>query len=113
MREFIRSRPQRFGLKESERFRAELVATEAVTNAIRHGTRPGQADTPIAVTCGCDERGFTIEVGDRGRFQHRRGSRTEDTGGRGLNLIERSTRRFDLETSRDGTRLRMLVADAA
>jgi anti-sigma regulatory factor (Ser/Thr protein kinase) len=113
MREFVRSRAKRFGLEESEGFRAQLVATEAVTNAMRHGTQPDQVDTPIAVTCSCDDRGFTIEVGDRGRFRHRRGARTEDTGGRGLSLIERSTRRFDLETSKDGTTLRMLVAAAA
>ena len=113
MREFIRTRANRLGLDESERFRAQLVATEAVTNAIRHGTQPGKADAPIAVTCSCDDHGFTIEVGDRGRFRHRRGAQTDDTRGRGLSLIERSTRRFDLETSKDGTTLRMLVAEAA
>jgi anti-sigma regulatory factor (Ser/Thr protein kinase) len=113
MREFIRSRANRFGLEESERFQAQLVATEAVTNAIRHGTQPDQADCPIEVTCSCDDHGFTIEVGDRGRFRHRERARTEDIGGRGLGLIERFTNRFDLETSEDGTTLRMLVGDAA
>jgi anti-sigma regulatory factor (Ser/Thr protein kinase) len=112
MREFIRYNAERYGLAESERFRAQLVATEAVTNAIRHGTRPEGGESPIAVTCRCDGTGFTIEVGDRGRFRHRKPSRAEDTSGRGLGLIERFTSRFDLETTDDGTRLRMLVEAA-
>jgi anti-sigma regulatory factor (Ser/Thr protein kinase) len=112
MREFIRDQASSYGLEEGERFRAQLVATEAVTNAIRHGTRPEAAESPIAVTCSCDDHGFTIEVGDRGRFRHRKPSRLEDTSGRGLGLIERFTNRFDLETSEDGTRLRMLVEAA-
>jgi anti-sigma regulatory factor (Ser/Thr protein kinase) len=112
MREFIRVNAERYGLEETERFRAQLVATEAVTNAIRHGTRAEGVESPIAVTCRCDADGFTIEVGDRGRFRHRKPSRAEDTSGRGLGLIERFTSRFDLETSDDGTRLRMLVGAA-
>jgi anti-sigma regulatory factor (Ser/Thr protein kinase) len=112
MREFVRRRASRYGLEESERFRAQLVATEAVTNAIRHGTQPDAPESPIAVTCSRDDHGFTIEVGDRGRFRHRQRSRLDDTGGRGLGLIERCTSRFDLETNADGTRLRMLVEAA-
>ncbi len=113
MREFVRNRASRFGLEESERFQAQLVATEAVTNAIRHGTPSHEEGSPIAVTCSCDDHGFTIEVGDKGRFRHRQGSRVDDTGGRGLGMIERFTGRFDLETSEEGTTLRMLVGQAA
>jgi anti-sigma regulatory factor (Ser/Thr protein kinase) len=112
MREFIRDNASRCGLEEDERFRAQLVATEAVTNAIRHGSLPESTASPIAVTCRSDDGGFTIEVGDRGRFRHRKPSGADDTGGRGLRLIERFTNRFDLETSEDGTRLRMLVEAA-
>jgi anti-sigma regulatory factor (Ser/Thr protein kinase) len=112
MRDFVRFNADRCGLEESARFRAELVATEAVTNAIRHGTQADGAGSPIAVTCRCDEGGFTIEVGDHGRFRHRKPSRPEDTSGRGLGLIDRFTSRFDLETGEDGTRLRMLVGAA-
>jgi anti-sigma regulatory factor (Ser/Thr protein kinase) len=112
MREFIRHNASRCGLEENERFRAQLVATEAVTNAIRHGTQPEGGRSPIAVTCRSDDDGLVIEVGDRGRFRHRKPSRAEDTSGRGLGMIERFTSRFDLETSEDGTRLRMLVEAA-
>ncbi|HXD56475.1 MAG TPA: ATP-binding protein [Thermoleophilaceae bacterium] len=112
MREFVRFSADRWGLEESECFRAQLVATEAVTNAIRHGAQSERGESPIVVTCGWDGNGFTIEVGDRGRFRHRKPSRADDTGGRGLGLIERFTNRFDLETGDEGTRLRMLVGAA-
>jgi len=112
MRQFIRRRAVEHGLSSAGMFQAQLVATEAVTNAMRHGTPPESADAPIAITCRWHEDGLTIEVGDRGRFRHRPPSAPEDSDGRGLGLIERLTRRFDLETSERGTKLRMLVGGA-
>lgn len=112
-REFVRARAGECGLDEAARFRAALVATEAVTNAMRHGWAVDGSEAPIEVHCGCNEDGFVIEVGDRGTFKEKiqNSSPAEDaTGGRGLGLIERLTRGFDLETSGNGTRLRMLVA---
>ena len=110
MRQFIRRRALQHGLDDSEAFKAQLVATEAVTNAMRHGTPTG--GKPISVTCVWRHDGLTIEVGDRGRFRHREKSLPDATSGRGLGLIERFTRQFDLETSDDGTNLRMLVGSA-
>jgi anti-sigma regulatory factor (Ser/Thr protein kinase) len=110
MREFVRASAARHGLEEQVRFRAQLVATEAVTNAIRHGTCDGDQQRQIAVGCRWDEHGFSVEVGDRGRFRRREPSRPDDTSGRGLGLIDRLTSRFDLETSERGTKLRMLVS---
>ncbi|HEX6457489.1 MAG TPA: ATP-binding protein [Thermoleophilaceae bacterium] len=114
MRQFIRRRAKEHGLDDGEAFQAQLVATEAVTNAMRHGSAGGRR--PISVTCVWRNEGLTIEVGDRGRFHHREAVEPdrEATGGRGLGLIERLTRQFELETSDSGTKLRMLVgADAA
>lgn len=112
MRQFIRRRAVEHGLNAAEAFQAQLVATEAVTNAMRHGSGPG--GKPISVTCIWRDDGLTIEVGDRGRFQTRGSSEpnSDATGGRGLGLIERFTRRFELETSDSGTKLRMLVGGA-
>jgi anti-sigma regulatory factor (Ser/Thr protein kinase) len=109
MRQFIRRRAVEHGLDDSEAFQAQLVATEAVTNAMRHGTPTG--GKPISVTCVWRGDGLTIEVGDRGRFQRRETSAPDGdaTRGRGLGLIERLTRRFELETTDRGTKLRMLV----
>lgn len=113
MRQFIRCRAVAHGLDSAEAFQAQLVATEAVTNAIRHGRGEQHPDEPITVSCVWREDGLTIEVGDRGRFRHRDPSSPEDTGGRGLGLIGRFTQQYDLETSESGTRLRMLVGGAA
>ena len=115
MRQFIRRRAKDHGLEDGEAFQAQLVATEAVTNAMRHGSGGGTR-RPISVTCVWRDNGLTIEVGDRGRFRHREPAEPagDATGGRGLGLIERLTRQFELETSDSGTKLRMLVgADAA
>jgi serine/threonine-protein kinase RsbW len=109
MRQFIRRRALEHGLDDSEAFQAQLVATEAVTNAMRHGTPSG--GKPISVTCVWRADGLTIEVGDRGRFERRNSAQADPdaTSGRGLGLIERLTRRFELETSDRGTTVRMLV----
>jgi anti-sigma regulatory factor (Ser/Thr protein kinase) len=109
MRQFIRRRALDHGLDDSEAFQAQLVATEAVTNAMRHGTPHG--GKPISVTCVWRHDGLAIEVGDRGRFHRREAPQPagDGTSGRGLGLIERLTRRFELETSDRGTKLRMLV----
>jgi anti-sigma regulatory factor (Ser/Thr protein kinase) len=112
MRQFIRRRAVAHGLDSAEAFQAQLVATEAVTNAIRHGHGEQAPDQLITVSCIWRDDGLTIEVGDRGRFRHRDPSSPEDTGGRGLGLIARFTQRFDLETSDSGTRLRMFVGGA-
>jgi serine/threonine-protein kinase RsbW len=111
MREFIRRRAAQHGLDADQAFQAQLVATEAVTNAMRHGLTEDRQ--PISVTCVWRDDGLAIEVGDRGRFRHREKSKPDATSGRGLGLIERFTRQFDLETTDDGTKLRMLVAGAA
>jgi serine/threonine-protein kinase RsbW len=111
MREFIRRRAAQHGLDADQAFQAQLVATEAVTNAMRHGLTEDRK--PISVTCVWRDDGLAIEVGDRGRFRHREKSKPDATSGRGLGLIERFTRQFDLETTDDGTKLRMLVAGAA
>jgi anti-sigma regulatory factor (Ser/Thr protein kinase) len=114
MRQFIRRRACEHGLDAADAFQAQLVATEAVTNAMRHGSGGGRR--PISVTCVWRQDGLTIEVGDRGRFQRREAAleaNSEATGGRGLGLIERLSRQFELETSDTGTKLRMLVGSAA
>jgi anti-sigma regulatory factor (Ser/Thr protein kinase) len=113
MREFVRSRAQACGLDDVAAFQACLVATEAVTNAIRHGTRPG-SDDPIEVIAGCNGSGFEVEVGDHGGLVASADSDDHvaepyDGGGRGMGLMRRFTRRLDMETGVDGTRMRMLL----
>jgi anti-sigma regulatory factor (Ser/Thr protein kinase) len=109
MREFIRNRADACGLAPDRSFDACLIATEAVTNAIRHGRGPEDDGAPIEVRCGSEARGFFVEVGDRGRFIPATAAREDDVGGRGLTLIRRLTQRFELEAGDAGTRLRMLL----
>lgn len=109
MRAFIRRRAAVYGLDEAHTFQAQLVATEAVTNAMRHAGHSGGMERPIVVKCRPSGEGIAIEVRDRGRFRRRRRRGSDATSGRGLRLIERFSSQFELETSDEGTRLRMLV----
>ena len=113
MRQFISKRAVEHGMDSAETFQAQLVATEAVTNAIRHGRHADESDAAISVVCRWRDDGLTIEVGDSGRFRRREPGGAEAESGRGLGLIERLTQQFELETSDDGTKLRMLVGGAA
>jgi anti-sigma regulatory factor (Ser/Thr protein kinase) len=113
MRQFIQRSAVEHGLDSTETFQAQLVATEAVTNAMRHAECDDGASGPILVACRWHDDGLTIEVGDRGRFRPPRPPESLAESGRGLGLIERFTNRFELETGDDGTRLRMLVGQAA
>ena len=106
MRAFISRWAERGGLSEDDTFRACLVATEAVTNAIRHGRADNEGDRPIAVTCQLEGAELVVEVTDRGRFRSGE-DRTDDHGGRGLFIIRELTRSFDLEAGLEGTRLCM------
>ncbi len=109
MREFVKGQADACGLPADKSFEACLVATEAVTNAIRHGRGTGGGREPIEIRCGREPRGFFVEVGDHGRFAPPSASGEEDIGGRGLGVIKRLTHRFDLETGDAGTHLRMLL----
>lgn len=106
MRAFVTRWAQRSGLAEEDSFRACLVATEAVTNAMRHGRVEEGDDHPITVACRLEGDELVLEVTDSGRFRAER-DRADDHGGRGLFLIREFTRGFDLEAGSQGTRLCM------
>lgn len=106
MREFVTGWAERTGLAVEDTFSACLVATEAVTNAMRHAGGEGSDERPITVTCTLEGPELVLEVTDRGRFRSER-DRSDDNGGRGLFLIRELTRSFDLRAGRDGTHLCM------
>ena len=107
MRTFVHRWAERSGLTHDDAtFRACLVATEAVTNAMRHGRAQGGADRPIRLSCRIEGGELVVEVTDRGRFRTVR-DRVDDHGGRGLFLIRELTRSFDLQAGPEGTRLTM------
>lgn len=112
MREFVNRCAEESGLAGADAFSACLVATEAVTNAMRHGCDEQQTECPITVSCRLDGTDFVLEVTDRGRFRSER-PRENDNGGRGLFLIRELTQSFDLRAGRDGTHLSMRLATRA
>jgi len=78
---------------------ALLVVSEAVTNAVRHGTGPIQ----LCVTS--DDRFVRIEVTDEGRaIPPRRAASTDvmGDGGRGLHLLDVLTAEWGSEARPDG-----------
>ncbi|GAA2260138.1 hypothetical protein GCM10010145_32210 [Streptomyces ruber] len=85
-----------WGLREAA-FTAELVVSELVTNAIRHGA------PPIQLRLVHDDTTLICEVSDSsGTAPHLRRAMTFDEGGRGLLLVARLTRRWGSRHTADG-----------
>ncbi|MEV0634679.1 SpoIIE family protein phosphatase [Streptomyces sp. NPDC050619] len=77
-------------------FTTELVASELVTNAIRHATGPVQLRL-------LRDRALICEVSDRSSTSPRlRRARTEDEGGRGLFLVAQLTERWGTRYTPNG-----------
>ncbi|MFI1353645.1 SpoIIE family protein phosphatase [Streptomyces sp. NPDC020898] len=77
-------------------FTTELVASELVTNAIRHATGPVQLRL-------LRDRALICEVSDGSSTSPRlRRARTEDEGGRGLFLVAQLTERWGTRYTADG-----------
>ncbi|MFI2199658.1 SpoIIE family protein phosphatase [Streptomyces sp. NPDC020192] len=94
-RQTVTRRLAEWGLDELA-FTTELVASELVTNAIRHATGPVQLRL-------LRERGLICEVFDGSATSPRlRRARTEDEGGRGLFLVAQLTERWGTRYTPDG-----------
>lgn len=94
-----------FGLDEDARYHVKLAMSEAVTNAIQHGSASAHDEIRILAL---EEAGALVfEVTDTGRFRPRvvrRGAMPES--GRGLEFMRRLMDEVDLRSTADGTRLR-------
>jgi anti-sigma regulatory factor (Ser/Thr protein kinase) len=85
-REAVREAALNLGVGDDERWRAELIVTELVTNAVRHG--PGG---PVEVAIHSGGSGFRGEVADPGPGIRRAElvkRRPTEEGGRGLFLVD-------------------------
>ncbi len=69
------------GLPDTVVDRAQLAASELVTNAVRHGADPG---APIWIRIAVTARGLRLEVIDRGRSDTRR---ADSAGGFGIGIV--------------------------
>jgi serine/threonine-protein kinase RsbW len=105
-RDFAVNAAAEFGFGAEALYDVKLAVSEAVTNAIQHGSRSPDDSVRIVAT---EESGSLVfEVLDTGTFVPRvvrRGDLPE--GGRGLEFMRVLMDEVDLRPGRRGTRLRM------
>ena len=96
-----------FGLGEGACYDVKVAMSEAVTNAIQHGSS-SPAD-PIRIAIMAEGQALVFEVLDTGRFRPRvmrRGELSES--GRGLEFMRVLMDEVDLRPSRGGTLMRFI-----
>jgi anti-sigma regulatory factor (Ser/Thr protein kinase) len=105
-RDFAERAAAEFGFDVDARYQVRLAVSEAVTNAIEHGSSSPDDAVRIAIT---EESGALVyEIVDSGRFVPRvtrEGAFPE--GGRGLEFMRLMMDEVDLRPSRSGTRVRL------
>ena len=85
-REAVRAAAAHARVHEDDRWRVEMIVTELVTNAVKHG--PGG---PVVIAIHAGGQGMRGEVADPGRGIRRREllqRATSEEGGRGLFLVD-------------------------
>jgi anti-sigma regulatory factor (Ser/Thr protein kinase) len=105
-RDFADEAAAEFGFNPDARYEVRLAVSEAVTNAIQHGSR-SPAD-PVRIVAAEESGSLVFEVLDTGSFVPRvvrRGDLPE--GGRGLEFMRILMDEVDLRPGRRGTMLRM------
>ena len=106
-RDFAEEAAAEFGLDADARYEVKLAVSEAVTNAIQHGSR--SADDTIRIVAVEESGALVFEVVDTGRFVPRvvrRGDLPES--GRGLEFMRVLMDEVDVRPGRRGTLLRMV-----
>jgi serine/threonine-protein kinase RsbW len=105
-RDFAVRAAAEFGFGEEALHDVKLAMSEAVTNAIRHGS--SSADDPVRIMAAEESGALVFEVLDTGTFVPRvvrRGDLPES--GRGLEFMRVLMDEVDLRPGRRGTLLRM------
>ena len=87
------------GLSESAVFELKLAATEALANAVRHGS------PPVEVTLECRDDASLVEVLDHGTYSERTAADPER--GRGVPLMVALADEVELDRGPGWTRLRL------
>jgi anti-sigma regulatory factor (Ser/Thr protein kinase) len=106
-RDFAERAAVDFGLSSDACYQVKLAVSEAVTNAIQHGS--SSADSPVRISVWEEPGALVVEVVDTGRFVprvRRRGEMPES--GRGLEFMGLMMDEVVLDPGDDGTRLRMV-----
>jgi anti-sigma regulatory factor (Ser/Thr protein kinase) len=105
-RDFAEDAAAEFGFDFDARYAVKLAVSEAVTNAIQHGSH--SADDPIRIVAAEESGALVFEVLDTGTFVPRvvrRGALPES--GRGLEFMRMLMDEVDVRPGRRGTLLRM------
>jgi anti-sigma regulatory factor (Ser/Thr protein kinase) len=106
-RDFAERAANEFGLSSDACYQVKLAVSEAVTNAIQHGSK--SADAPVRISIWEEPEALVVEVVDTGRFVPRvtrRGDMPES--GRGLEFMRLMMDQVDLHPGDDGTHLRLV-----
>jgi anti-sigma regulatory factor (Ser/Thr protein kinase) len=104
-REFAERVALDFGFEDGACYQVKLAMSEAVTNAIQHGS--SSPDDPIKIVIAAEGGALVFEVLDTGRFRprvKRRGELTES--GRGLEFMRVLMDEVDLRAGDGGTLMR-------
>ena len=104
-RDFAERVAVEFGFDQAGRYQLKLAMSEAVTNAIQHGS--SSPDDEVRIEALEEGEMLAFYVQDSGRFVprvQRRGDMPES--GRGLDFMRRLMDEVDLRTGDDGTLLR-------
>jgi serine/threonine-protein kinase RsbW len=106
-RDFAERAAADFGLDDGACYDVKLAMSEAVTNAIQHGS--SSPDDPISILVLAEGPELVFEVLDTGRFMPRVLSRGElEESGRGLEFIRVLMDEVDLRPTDDGTLMRFI-----
>jgi anti-sigma regulatory factor (Ser/Thr protein kinase) len=106
-RDFAERAALEFGLPSDACYQVKLALSEAVTNAIQHGS--SSPDDPVRIFISEEPGSLVFEVVDTGRFVprvSRRGDMPES--GRGLEFMRLMMDTVELYPGDDGTRLRLV-----
>jgi anti-sigma regulatory factor (Ser/Thr protein kinase) len=105
-RDFAERAAAEFGFDSDGRYQVKLALSEAITNAIQHGS---SSSTDVVRVVVAEEAGALVfEVFDSGRFVprvERRGDMPE--GGRGLEFMRLMMDEVDVRATPSGTLLRL------
>jgi anti-sigma regulatory factor (Ser/Thr protein kinase) len=105
-RDFAEHAAAEFGFDAAARYEVKLALSEAVTNAIRYGSR--SPEDPVRILAVEESGALVFEVLDTGSFvpRVRRGGQFPESG-RGFEFMRLLMDEVDLRPSRRGTLLRL------
>jgi serine/threonine-protein kinase RsbW len=106
-RTIVREAAAEHGLDGESTWDLMLATSEAVANAILHGSACGDPERGVRLVVEVDEDSISIEVCDCGSFDaHLRPATQDDTHGRGIPIIAALADHFELLPEPSQTRVR-------